>query len=118
MMYDKKSSGAAGEDLAVAYLLLKGYHILERNFYFGQGEIDIIAKENDTLVFVEVKSRHSPEFCEPVDAVSRQKAALVRRTAEGYLLRHGLDDVSCRFDIIGIDYCAPRTDISHIIDAF
>jgi putative endonuclease len=117
-MHEKKAHGNAGEDLAVAYLEMKGYHVLNRNYFFGKGEIDIIAKENTTLVFVEVKSRHSPEFCEPEDAVSQTKAKVVRRTAEGYLLRHQIDDPDCRFDIIAVDYCQVPPSITHILDAF
>jgi putative endonuclease len=108
----------AGEDLAVAYLRTKGYRVLRRNYFFGQGEIDIIANDKGTLVFVEVKSRRSADFVEPEDAVSQRKATLVRRTAEGYLLQHKLDDTDCRFDIIAIDYLTNIPDIRHIEDAF
>ncbi len=117
-MTDTRNDGIRGEDAAVAFLQSKGYHIIERNYFFGQGEIDIIAKENDTLVFVEVKSRRSQEFCEPEDAVSAKKAGFVRRTAEGYLLQHRLDGVDCRFDIVAVDFCCHPKEIRHIPDAF
>jgi putative endonuclease len=117
-MDEKKAHGNAGEDLAVAYLEMKGYHILNRNYFYGKGEIDIIARDGETLVFVEVKSRHSPEFCEPEDAVSQAKAKVVRRTAEGYLLNEHIDDPNCRCDILAVDYCQSPPSITHILDAF
>jgi putative endonuclease len=110
--------GKEGEEIAVRFLREKGYGIIQQNYIFGHGEIDIIARDGDMLVFVEVKSRASDEYGPPEDAVTQRKAGLVRRTAEGYLFTRKLDEIACRFDVIAIDRKGGRTEIRHLIDAF
>lgn len=97
-----RKKGTVGENIAVEYLQQQGYTILERNYYYNHGEIDIVAQENETLVFVEVKMRRSARFGEPQESVTPKKQELLRRTAEGYVLERNLNDIDCRFDVVSI----------------
>ncbi|MDK2855132.1 MAG: putative endonuclease [Bacillota bacterium] len=97
-----KVLGAEGEKMAVAYLATRGYRIRERNFRCRLGEIDVIAEEGGTLVFIEVKTRRSRRFGLPQEAVTPAKQARLRRLAEYYFLTHGGADRPCRFDVLGI----------------
>ena len=72
-MYKKKILGNLGEDIACKFILNKGYEIVERNFYCRQGEIDIIAKDNEFLVFIEVKTRKNENYGRPIDAITFYK---------------------------------------------
>ena len=117
-MLNKRQRGNAGEDLAVDFLAKKGYRILERNYRFERGEIDIIAEDDDMLVFVEVKARRSKEYGAPEDAVTAGKQDQIRKTADGYLFEKNIDDRSCRFDIVAIDLGMKEPGIRHIEDAF
>ena len=72
-IHEKKEFGNKGEDIAIEYLEKRGYIILERNFYCRQGEIDIIAKDKNEIVFIEVKSRSSIQYGCPSEAVNKQK---------------------------------------------
>ena len=117
-MASQRAKGQAGEDTAVDYLLKKGYHILERNFRFERGEIDIIAVDREDLVFVEVKARRSTAFGDPEDALTPAKCNQIRKVAEGYLFKRNLDDQLCRFDVIAIEYQKNIPLIRHLVDAF
>lgn len=94
--------GRAGEAIALKFLRRKKYTILETGFRRFRGEIDIIALDRKTLVFVEVKMRTGGAFGRPEESVTPAKQRQIRKVAEGYLLRHGLGDVDCRFDVISI----------------
>ena len=117
-MLNKREDGTAGEVLAVEYLQKKGYRILERNYRFERAEVDIIAEDQEFLVFVEVKARRSTMFGEPEDAVTERKSAQMRKVANGYCLRCGIEDRACRFDIIAIRYDGKNPTIRHIENAF
>jgi putative endonuclease len=117
-MVSKTKKGTIGEDVAVDYLMKKGYRIIQRNYRFEHGEIDIVAEDGNVLVFVEVKARRSKEFGEPEEAVTSCKRGKIRATADGYLFENDIDDKECRFDVIAIDYHDNKTEIRHIIDAF
>ena len=117
-MLSKTKKGAIGEDLAVDYLEKKGYRILQRNYRFEHGEIDIVAEGGNVLVFVEVKARRSKEYGEPEDAITPRKRVKIRATADSYLFENTIDDKECRFDVIAIDYQQNKTEIRHIEDAF
>ena len=93
--------GAQGEDIAIDYLRSKGYVILDRNWRSGHKEIDIIAQQRDTLVFVEVKSRTSEAFGNAYDAVDEKKTRLLISAAQAYLLKYKID-LKFRFDIITV----------------
>ena len=109
--------GKLGEDLAVQYLTDKGYEILERNWRNIHKEIDIIAKEGDDLVIVEVKARQSDEYGEPDIAVTKRKQRMLIAAANAYILRNNLD-MSTRFDIVSIVFKDGEPVIEHIEDAF
>jgi putative endonuclease len=113
-----RAKGTVGEDAAVEYLSKKGYRILERNFRFERGEIDIIAEDRDVLVFAEVKARRSKAFGEPHEAVTGQKQRQIRKVAEGYLFMHEINDRECRFDIIAVHYKGSTITIEHFENAF
>ena len=118
MPINKRERGAQGENLAVDYLEKKGYRILERNFRFERGEIDIIAEQNSALVFVEVKARRSRAFGEPEDAVTISKRNQLQKVAEGYLYKNNIDEKECRFDVIAIQYENGKATIRHYENAF
>ena len=111
---NKRELGAEGEARARAYLLGKGAKILEMNYRRPTGEIDIIARQGRTLLFVEVKRRSSLRFGRPSEAVNRQKQAHILRTAQLYLQEKGLEDTPVRFDIIEV----LPDEIRHIENAF
>jgi putative endonuclease len=113
-----RAKGTIGEDAAVEYLAKKGYRILERNFRFERGEIDIIADDKNTLVFIEVKARRSLSFGEPHEAVTARKQSQIRMVAEGYLFMHEISDRACRFDIVAIQYTGSKMSIEHFENAF
>ena len=104
MALKKKDLAAKGEELATEILAGKGYTIIERNYRYGHGEIDIIATDPDTkyTVFVEVKSRKNLEFGEPEYAVTKAKQRQIRKIAELYLFEKEIRELDCRFDVIAI----------------
>ena len=99
----KKRLGDIGEEMAVELLENLNYEIIERNYRFGHGEIDIIAKDNDELVFVEVKTRKNLEFGYPEHAVTKSKQKQIRRIVEAYLYEREVSDYDCRIDVIAIE---------------
>ena len=110
--------GKLGEEIAVNYLIGKGYEILERNWRNRHKEIDIIAKDGEELVIVEVKTRQSDDYGEPFIAVSRQKQTRLIYAANAYIFQCNLD-CNTRFDIISIVYNdGSNPSIEHIEDAF
>lgn len=105
--------GKEGEEIAIDYLLSKGYKILEKNFRTSFGEIDIIAKHGDYIVVIEVKTRMSDRFGEPQLSVNRKKQEKLKKLALFYLTRLGKDH-PVRFDVIAIK----NSKIEHIENAF
>jgi putative endonuclease len=100
---NKKEVGKLGEDLAAEYLAGQGYEIIQRNFQTRAGEIDLVAREGDTLVFVEVKRLRESGWREgPLANLTPDKQRRVIRAAKGYLARLGRDDFPCRFDVVAI----------------
>lgn len=113
--YNKRKIGSIKEHLAAEYLKTKGYEIIEMNFYSQSGEIDIIAKDADYLVFVEVKYRKDRKLGTAVEAVNYYKQRSIIRTARYYLYKNGYrEDVKCRFDVVAIQ----GTEVSLISNAF
>ena len=99
----KQNLGLIGEKLAVRLLQKKGYKILEKNFRCKLGEIDIIALEEDTLVFVEVKTRWSKSFGEPEEAVTPRKIHSIIKTGQYYKLLHPELPEALRIDVVAVD---------------
>lgn len=110
------SRGAPGEDAAAVFLQSIGYRLLERNYRCRHGEIDIVAEQDKTLCFVEVKSRSSLAFGPPSESVGRSKQRHIIRTAQHYLQTHyGSRPPACRFDVVTL---LPDTPPELIPDAF
>ena len=102
-MYLNKKIGSKGEKIAVDFLKLHNYTIIEKNFFCRQGEIDIIAIERDCLCFIEVKYRKNEKAGDPLEAVDKRKQQKIIQTAQYYLLTHSkYQSVKCRFDAVGI----------------
>jgi len=108
---NKHQKGRLGEDLAAQFLEGKGYRIIERNYRYDRGEVDIVAQDGTELVFVEVKLRETEEFGSPEEAVTPFKEEQLKKVAEGYLFEHALEDQSCRFDVVAITYVGGKPRI-------
>lgn len=118
MSFRRMRTGKQGEDLAAAHLEQNGYRILERNYRSVFGEVDIVAEEGDTLVFVEVKSRRSEAYGDPQLAVGPEKQRKISRAAMGYLSERGLNRRPARFDIVAVKLRPSGNTIELIRDAF
>ena len=103
MTMQRQAFGKSGEDLAVAELERRGYVILDRRYRTRHGEIDIVAREGETTVFVEVKARASREFGTAAEAVTPWKQRRLGSMALDYLARHRLLGRPCRFDVVAVD---------------
>ena len=112
--------GDAGERAAVRYLKRSGYRIICRNFENRFGEIDIIAFDANTLVFIEVKTRRTMQRGTPVEAVDSRKQQQILKTAQSYLKQRQLYYTSVRYDIIGVLWPDNETEpeITHLRAAF
>ncbi len=117
---EKKNTGKIGEDIAVRFLSQKGYRILERNWRMKSGgEIDIVADDHGTMVFVEVKARSSTEYGTGEEAITSHKKEKIINAAKSCLKYKG-EDHPCRFDVISILFDKNRKmkEINHIENAF
>lgn len=99
-----KITGNYGEDLACQYLKKQGYKILERNYRIRGGEIDIVAKDKDQTVFVEVKARHSHEYGYPAESITPWKVKFLIRASQFYLVKNKIADKPYRIDAITLDF--------------
>lgn len=116
---DRIGLGRAGEELAVRHLEKKRYTIVERGFRMLRGEIDIIARDGPTLVFLEVKTRRGLGFGPPEASVTASKRRQIRRIAQAYLARRGSAAELCRFDVIAIVVGEDGSfRLEHVKDAF
>jgi len=108
------SKGKIGENLAINFLEKQGFKIIEKNWRFSRmGEIDIIAEDKNTLVFIEVKARSSSFFGNPLESVDEKKFNKIRKLAEIYLSQNSNNDYDgCRFDLIGI-LLKEKPEITH-----
>lgn len=116
-MAEHNETGNIGEELAEKYLRGLGYEILERNWYFGKNEVDLIAKDGDFLVIVEVKTRRSNYFGEPEEFVTRAKQRALIKAANGYIMKKNLD-LEVRFDIVSVIFTGMSHTVKQIKDAF
>jgi len=114
----RTTRGEEGEGLAREFLCNEGLAILETNYRFGHGEIDIIARDGETLVFCEVKTRHNDSFGDPEYALTKRKQGQIRQVARGYLYEHDLTEQMCRFDVVAIRMNGRIPDIRYIPNAF
>ena len=109
--------GKEGEKVALDYLIKKGYHLLAQNYRYKRGEIDLVLRKENTLVFVEVKLRTGIGFGFPENTVDEKKETLIVATAEAFLEKEQLD-LSIRFDIVSIIKKGNNYSIEHFEDAF
>lgn len=112
--YMSRKRGAVAEAAAAAYLESRGIFIAARNFLTRHGEIDIVALDGDTLVFVEVKYRASRDYGAPHDFVTRSKIERIKKAAWRFVERNKLFDAYMRFDVIGVS----PSGIDHFKNAF
>jgi len=110
--------GKSGEELAAVLLRENGYKILARNFKTKISEIDIIARDKDTISFVEVKTRHSDKFGLPQEAISRPKQRQISKAALAYLKDNNLLNKKARFDVVSIILSEDGPKIDLIKNAF
>ncbi|MGL4913592.1 MAG: YraN family protein [Romboutsia sp.] len=113
---NNREKGEVGENIASKYLISKGAQIIERNYRIKSGEIDIIAKLDNELVFIEVKSRTNNRYGIPSEGVNNKKIKKITNTAKYYMLIHNLYDVPIRFDVVEIYFQDKK--LKHIVNAF
>ena len=119
MTVRRQRLGQEGEDVAAAALEAAGLTVLERRFRCRTGEIDLVAQEADTLVFVEVKTRGGRGYGTPAEAVHAAKRARMARVAAVWLQRHGGAPPPCRFDVVEVTGEGNgRLAAHHVRDAF
>jgi putative endonuclease len=118
MTLARQTTGRRGEQLACAELQRRGYAVLARRYRTRHGELDIIARNAGTIVFVEVKARHGGRFGDPADAVTSHKQRRLVSMAQDYLARHGLTEAPCRFDVVAVDVAETPPVVTVIADAF
>jgi putative endonuclease len=100
----KQRLGKSGEDLAVSFLKKNGFDILERNYRFGHKEIDIIGRDRNTVVFIEVKAGRSRDFGSPEERVNLRKQKSMIEVAQDYIQKNNLRDYDFRFDVVAIEF--------------
>lgn len=108
--------GKIGEKIALKYIISKGGKVIEQNYRTKMGEVDIIAKLNGELVFVEVKSRSNINYGYPSESVNYKKKRKITNVAKYYILDNSLENLSIRFDVIEIYFNEKK--INHIVNAF
>ena len=109
----RKETGDLGEKLARDFLKKRGYHIVESNYRCAEGEIDIIARQKDTLVFVEVRTKHSLEFGSPEESITRKKMEKLRTLAARYRQEHDDEPPEWRIDFVAVEL-DPRGKLTRI----
>ncbi len=116
-MATQQELGKLAEELAQAYLRELGYQILETNYQFGHLELDIVARDGDELVIVEVKARSGIRYEHPSEAVTNSKIKRIVEAADGYILeKEWLGET--RFDVITVIFFSQNHELEHFKDAF
>lgn len=113
-----KRTGNSGEELAANFLSKSGYKIIERNYRWARGEIDIIAEKESMLIFIEVKTARSKKFGAPETWVTQRKQQQIGMVASHYLQEKEIVDMDCRFDVIAVSAIGKEWEIKHIENAF
>lgn len=112
----RRTLGDAGEDLACAHLAALGYEILDRNWRCPVGELDVVARREESLVFCEVKTRRSHRFGAPVEAVTPTKLRRLRRLASLWLQEHDTWSPTLRIDVVGVLWPVGRDPEVHHLE--
>jgi len=119
---NRQQTGLDGEELAAGHLESLGYEIIARRYRVRVGEIDLVARRQGLLVFIEVKTRRQTRFGAPAESVHRQKQMRITRAAEWFLQRMktgSSEGPACRFDVIAVTFDADsKATIEHLEDAF
>lgn len=116
-MSEHNDVGREGEALAANFLQQKGYEIVDRNWHYGPKEIDIVARDGDTMVFVEVKTRSTLAFELPQEAVTKKKMKNLVEAADAYMIQNNID-IEGRFDIVAVLNGNPPKVIEHLEGAW
>ena len=114
---DNKKKGDWGEKIAAAYLTEKGYRVIKTQWHYARYEVDLIVLKQNTIVFVEVKTRFSADYGAPWEAVNYAKQRKICKSAD-YYLRCFRVDAEPRFDIVSIIHAEGKTEITHLEQAF
>lgn len=115
---NKKTRGNKGEKIAAEYLEKQGFVIVCRNYRCLLGEIDLVAREGNYLVFVEVRTRYSKRFGSPAESITFQKEKRLRNLASYYIKNEVGRELPCRFDLVGIENQGGSVKIEHIKGLF
>jgi putative endonuclease len=118
MSHARQTLGKIGEDLACHELTRRGYAILARRYRLRGGELDIVARDGRTVVFIEVKARERHRFGEAAEAVTAVKRRRIVRLAMDYLVRHRLGEQPCRFDVVAVQLDEGQPSIEVYQNAF
>ena len=116
--FSKIRTGKQGEDIALVYLQKHGYKILEQNYRCPLGEIDIVARDGKTVVFIEVKSRNTETFGDPEEAVGKAKQKKISLLALYYLEKNRCSPQDARFDVVAVKILPSGTEVKLIRNAF
>ncbi len=115
---NRQITGRWGENVAASYLQGQGYEILDRNVRTAYGELDLITRKGDVLVFVEVKTRRTLAYGLPEEAITQKKATHLLQSAQAYILSNNLPDIDWRVDLVSIYKTEdPKPDITHVENA-
>jgi len=118
MEKNNRQKGDEAEALAVEFFKKMGYVILKRNFHYGQiAEIDIVAKDKEYLVFIEVKSGNTKYVNSLLEMITPQKQKKLRTAAKAYLQINKIENIPCRFDVLTIDFTNEQPVYEHIVNA-
>jgi putative endonuclease len=117
MSHSTNAIGQSGEAIASTHLASLGFKILETNWRHGHDEVDIISENEQFIVFVEVKTRHSNTYGRPEEFVTRQKQRFMIRAANAYITKNDIDK-EARFDIVAVTLQQGSHEVVHITDAF
>jgi len=118
MAHERQRLGTEGERTAEKYLRRQRYAILERNYRCRAGEVDLIALDGYTVVFVEVKTRTQPGFGSPLEAVGPRKQRQIQRAAQFYLSENRLLNRDARFDVVGVSWEGGEVHCELVKNAF
>lgn len=116
-MYQRHITGKIGEDIACQYLIENNYQILERNFECRQGELDIIVKDKNEIVFIEVKTRTNNKYGSPIESITYLKQKHIIRSIQYYLYKRKLENEFVRIDVMEIYGQGKNFHIKHIKNA-
>lgn len=115
---ERRDLGRQGELEAERFLLTQGYELIARNYRCPSGELDLVARDHDILVFVEVRTQSGPRFGGPLESVTFRKQRQIIKAATHYMIRYRMAHQPMRFDVIGICWTNAMPRITHVKGAF